>query len=98
MIVCLGWGSLIWRPGDLPVGDWRDDGPEIKVEFVRESTDHRLTLVLARISDFAVVPYGHDKSARLNFRGSDARNPATEGDTLWVNYSTRRFSSRSTGS
>ena len=54
--------------------------------------------IKARISDFAVVPYGHDKSARLNFRGSDARNPATEGDTLWVNYSTRRFSSRSTGS
>ena len=42
--------------------------------------------ILTRISDFAVVPYGHDKSARLNFRGSDARNPATEGDTLWVNY------------
>ena len=49
----------------------------------------------ARISVFAVVPYGQDKSARLDFRGSDVRNPATEGDTLWVNYSTRRFSSRS---
>ena len=48
-----------------------------------------------RISDLAVVLYGQDKSARLDFRGSDARNPATEGDTLWVNYSTRRFSSRS---
>ena len=28
MIVCLGWGFLIWTPGDLPVGDWRDEGPE----------------------------------------------------------------------
>ena len=36
-----------------------------------------------------------DQSPRLDFRGSDARNPATAGDTLWVNYSTRRFSSRS---
>ncbi len=36
-----------------------------------------------------------DQSPRLDFRGSDARNPATEGDTLWVNDSTRRFSSRS---
>ena len=25
-------------------------------------------------------------------------NPATEGDTLWVNYSMRRFSSRSMAS
>ena len=46
MIVCLGWGSLIWRPGDLPVVDWRDDGPAVSVEFVRESQDRRLTLVL----------------------------------------------------
>ncbi len=44
---------------------------------------------------FRCVPYGQDKSARLDFRGFDARNPATKGDTLWVNYSTRRFSSRS---
>ena len=51
--------------------------------------------LLTRISDLAMVPYGQYKSARLDFRGSDARNPATEGDTLWVNYSTRRFSSRS---
>ena len=52
-------------------------------------------LLFARISDFAMVPYGQDTSARLDFRGSDARNPATEGDPLWVNYSTRRCSSRS---
>ena len=30
---------------------------------------------IARISDLAVVPYGQDKSARRDFRGSDARNP-----------------------
>ena len=46
VIVCLGWGSLIWKPGDLPVDDWRDDGPAVSVEFVRESQDRRLTLVL----------------------------------------------------
>ena len=35
----------------------------------------------AQLSDFAVVPYGQDQSARLDFQGSDVRNPATEGDT-----------------
>ena len=69
MIVCLGWGSLIWNLGGLPVeklttrrsipswahcakkmgdriGDWRPDGPKVKVEFVRQSEGNRLTLVL----------------------------------------------------
>ena len=53
---------------------------------------------LARISDFAVVPYRQDQSPRLDFCGSDARNLTTEGDTLWVNYNMSHFSSRSTAS
>ena len=64
-----------------------------RAEYAELEVDAKVELT--RISVFAVVPYGQDKSARLDFRGSDVRNPATEGDTLWVNYSTRRFSSRS---
>ncbi|MFW0697266.1 hypothetical protein [Pantoea sp. R13S299] len=35
-IACLGWGSLIWKTGALPVASqWHHDGPEIPIEFVR---------------------------------------------------------------
>lgn len=47
MIVCLGWGSLIWNPGVLKTqGYWHDSGPKISVEYLRQSKDGRLTLVI----------------------------------------------------
>ena len=47
MIVCIGWGSLIWCQKALPVhGQWRLDGPRLQVEFARESRDKRITLMV----------------------------------------------------
>ena len=47
MIVCLGWGSLIWRPCGLPmVGEWHVKGPDLPIEFARQSGDDRITLVI----------------------------------------------------
>lgn len=48
-IAILGWGSLIWEPGDLPLQtDWIMGGPQLPLEFSRASTsrDGALTLVI----------------------------------------------------
>jgi len=56
MIACLGWGSLIWSPRELPVeGGWRPDGPRLPIEFARVSADRRLTLAVNRGSPLVTV-------------------------------------------
>ena len=46
-IACLGWGSLIWKPGVLPVAsEWHDYGPRLPIEFAREGDHGELATVL----------------------------------------------------
>ncbi len=46
-IACLGWGSLVWKYGALPVaGEWQTDGPLLPVEFCRESDGGELATAL----------------------------------------------------
>lgn len=38
VIACLGWGSLVWDPRELPSsGGWHHDEPMLPIEFGRES-------------------------------------------------------------
>ena len=46
-IACIGWGSLIWRPGGLEIQNyWFEDGPILPIEFTRISDDQRVTLII----------------------------------------------------
>ena len=47
-IVCIAWGSLLWKPGPLKLASgWHPGGPLLPLEFARDSDDSdELALVL----------------------------------------------------
>lgn len=46
-IGCLGWGSLIWKPGELSIaGEWHADGPVVPIEFSRVADGKELATAI----------------------------------------------------
>ena len=77
-IAVLGWGSLIWNPGNLGIdGEWQLDGPTLPIEFSRKSANGRLTLVIDTtkgkklISRFAVSNFTNLAQAVENLRARE---------------------------
>ena len=95
MIVCIGWGSLLWNPGELPLGGaWSPDGPELGVEFARQAANDRITLVVVEGSapcrtlwvPMAVDSVAEARRALASREGCDERWigvwPGTEDDLV----------------
>lgn len=48
-IGCIGWGSLIWKPEKLLVEKiWNQNGPILPIDYLRQSNNGRLTLVISQ--------------------------------------------------
>lgn len=81
-IAVLGWGSLIWYPGNLRIKTaWRPIGPMLPIEFARISQDDRLTLVIHLGSADQPTYWAHSafataKQARDNLRARENSRPA----------------------
>jgi hypothetical protein len=82
MIVCLGWGSLIWRRENLPVVEpWLQDGPSLPIEFARQSDNGRITLVVIASRSVCPVLWAALNLANLD----DARRVLSEREGPGVN-------------
>jgi hypothetical protein len=71
-IAIIGWGSLIWDPRGLEINNnigekgWKNDGPELPIEFAKISKDGRLTLVITEGVEFVKTYYAESNFEYLD--------------------------------
>lgn len=81
MIICLGWGSLIYKPESLAIsGGWQEDGPSVSIEYLRQSKDGRLTLVIEPSAPELTVLWAKMQTNDLDEAKENLRQ--REGDTM----------------
>jgi hypothetical protein len=96
LIACLGWGSLIWDGGSLPVeGEWRTDGPHLPLEFARQSSGNRITLVIVAGGDLIPALWSQLTVASMEEAISALadREGVTKADVIgrWPNHTSARY-------
>ncbi|OON59925.1 hypothetical protein B0920_21880 [Massilia sp. KIM] len=66
-IVCIAWGSLLWKPGPLKLASgWHPGGPRLPLEFARDSDDSpELALVLCEGRPLAPTYWAYLAAADL---------------------------------
>ncbi len=89
-IACLGWSSLIWKHGVLPVvSQWQSDGPRLPIEFAREGDNGELaTVICPSASDqtswwamLAASDLGRAREFLRQREGIETSKPTWIGDT-----------------
>ncbi len=97
-IACLGWGSLMWKPGVLPAQlPWRHDGPALPIDFARVGDGGELAAVICPTAPFTKVMWtvlstGSLAEAREFLRAREqipSHQPWLVGDTVTCDPSQR---------